>query len=481
MFLFRPLNDLNLAFPCVNLGPEVRLHSDPLQARRRCLEHNVCTLAGDDDVPACVYCVQLCDPKPASPDGPPDLNALLGSMGQRHGNVATWAVGVTTAPREASTLSRCLHSLMGAGWPAGLVFAEPGDYYAHERWPLVQRYRQSGVLANFLLGLLELYLRDSNADAYLMVQDDAMFVPGCRQYLEEHLWPEDADLVVSLFDVCATQDRRGWRTDRTNIWAPIAFLMPNRTVRRLLSSLGPIFDYRQHHGELAIGNLAEDLAYNHWFIDNGINTWFPSPSLVHHDGRLSSIWDGGLLDRNRAGQYVAGRRANADVSVAFVSSNAASLVPANLEQPGDWRWLVRGEERPTTHPRVVHIPAQGSVECWLAANRTTRWVAMVEVEAGVQLPNNWINELLDQLDYTQETIVFRSGLEEAAGSAKHARSETALVCHMTDDKRVRRPSQRRFAALPVPQWYRQVKTTPSHQRAAVADQAALSRFNVPTP
>lgn len=99
-----------------------------------------------------------------------------------------WSVGLTTvSERKDTTLPRTLASLKAAGWSEvrlfvdgcsqGTVFQEPVTF----RWPRI------GAWANWHLGLLELHLREPNADAYMMVQDDVVFSKNVRQLLDKTL------------------------------------------------------------------------------------------------------------------------------------------------------------------------------------------------------------------------------------------------------------------------------------------------------
>ena len=61
-----------------------------------------------------------------------------------------WAVGITTAPRNPSTLARCVRSLQDAGWPHALVLAEPGsDLEGIEGCTIVQNATQEGPWYNW--------------------------------------------------------------------------------------------------------------------------------------------------------------------------------------------------------------------------------------------------------------------------------------------------------------------------------------------
>ena len=41
--------------------------------------------------------------------------------------ISSWAVGITTAPRPAETLTRTMESLVDAGWDRATIYAEPAS------------------------------------------------------------------------------------------------------------------------------------------------------------------------------------------------------------------------------------------------------------------------------------------------------------------------------------------------------------------
>ena len=114
----------------------------------------------------------------------PDYEPLLAT-----GAVKTWAVGLTTAPRQEPTLAGCL-----TAWPPP-VGTRPSYLPNRERscpertrsLELVRRAAPLGVIGNWLLGLSELLVRAPAADAYLMVQDDVVFCRNVRGCLERVL------------------------------------------------------------------------------------------------------------------------------------------------------------------------------------------------------------------------------------------------------------------------------------------------------
>ncbi len=144
------------------------------------------------------------------------LDEVIPPPARRTGSrVSRWAVGVTTAPRQSPTLERCLTSLATTGWDKPRLFVDgdapvPPEFASLAR---TDRRPQLGAWPSYYLALAELLMREPEADAYMIVQDDALFAADfdVRAYLEQVLWPGKTPWTVSLF--CArpyTQSQPGW-------------------------------------------------------------------------------------------------------------------------------------------------------------------------------------------------------------------------------------------------------------------------------
>jgi hypothetical protein len=237
------------------------------------------------------------------------IEALLPVPRRRCGPpVSRWAVGVTTAPRQLATLEYCLESLAITGWTSPRLFVD-GPVPLPNRFaavPLTQRDRPSGAWPNFYLGLAELAMRDPDADAYLMVQDDAVLYAhsGLRAYLEQILWPGDEDGIVSLF--CSreyTQPLAGWHRF-CGCWrlGALAYIFSRRVVQRLLAD--PQVVLHRWKGEQ--GLVAIDTVVGRWAEENHVPLFFPTPSLVQHIGHMSTLWPSVSATGIRAASVFAG-------------------------------------------------------------------------------------------------------------------------------------------------------------------------------
>jgi len=208
--------------------------------------------------------------------------------------VQSWAVAVTTAPRRQPTLEPCLRSLRAAGWDSMFLFvdgpvAPPREFNGVTN---VLRETSVGAWSNYWLALAELLLRKPLADAYLVVQDDALFDarPELRSYLEQLLWPGSRQCLVSLYGSSAYTAGRaaGWSIlpDKW-VWGALAFVFPRNLAKRFIAD-PQVLEHRW--SQIAGSPAGIDVVVGHWADLHEIPIWFPTPSLVQHIGHASSLW-----------------------------------------------------------------------------------------------------------------------------------------------------------------------------------------------
>ncbi len=213
--------------------------------------------------------------------------------------VRSWSVGVTTSPRRRPTLEWTLDGLRRAGWGSPHLFVDgPATIpIRHGDCPVTHREPRVGAWPNFFLGLAELVMRDPEADAYLMVQDDVAFFDGVRlrDYLESILWPGDRPGPVSLFSSEADAGpSTGW-SRRENPWflGAQAMIFPAGSARRFLVDEA----VARHRSTGPNGGLANvDTVIGAWGFREGTPVSFPTPSLCRHVGHSSTIWDGAKVE-----------------------------------------------------------------------------------------------------------------------------------------------------------------------------------------
>jgi hypothetical protein len=223
--------------------------------------------------------------------------------------VTEWAVGITTAPRRLPTLEFCLAALLGAGWDEPRLFVDEATAPLPARFGAVARsVRETriGAWPNYYLALAELTLCQPTADAYMILQDDALLIqhPGLRGYLEQVLWPGDRPGIVSLY--CArpyTQASPGWYALPMQwIWGALAFIFPAELARRFLADPEVV----RHRGRGPSGLAGIDILVGRFAYRNDLPVYFPTPSLVQHIGHVSALWDNAHVSGSRRATSFAG-------------------------------------------------------------------------------------------------------------------------------------------------------------------------------
>jgi len=216
--------------------------------------------------------------------------------------ISSWAVGITTAPRPAETLTRTMESLVDAGWDRATIYAEPASplpLVDPEHWQTVQWPRPLGCWKNWIAGLAHLRTSNPLADAYMMVQDDVVFCRGLRAYLEATLWPGNGPVgVCSPYspEAYARDGRRRWhRQDRGwYLVGALCWVIPPAAAGQFVGALGGK-DF-EHRIDARIGR---------WCGNHGRAVWYHTPSLAQHIGcRVSALGDGLVTDLRRACDFI---------------------------------------------------------------------------------------------------------------------------------------------------------------------------------
>jgi len=259
----------------------------------------------------------------------PECEACLDYDAQLAQNqVREWAVGVTTAHREVPTLGRSLESLERAGWGDYEVFAEPD---AHLPGDLNKkrchiRNETLGEWSNFYLALVEMMLQRPLADAYLMCQDDVVYSPGLRRYLEDELWPTSRSGVVSLHtpmhqDVESKRGfyplQEGWAA-----WGAQALVFSNTAARAFVRH-ARIVDGRNREPRDGICHV--DTMVGIWCRQVNLCYLLHSPSPTQHIGEASTVWESSQLEGRRLAATFLGEDVAIDQYMRSAKSPALSL------------------------------------------------------------------------------------------------------------------------------------------------------------
>lgn len=215
-----------------------------------------------------------------------------------------WSVGLTTMPERRDTTLPCtLTSLCATGWDEARLFVDGVEddpvYYDCDA---TFRQPQIGAWANWCLGLTELHLREPNADAYLMCQDDVVFSKNVRQYIEKR-WHQRAGIMhgngwLNLYTVSENEqviaDKQLGTWHKSAEWNPgrqvgrgaLALAFSNQCVEALLSHPSVVTKCRSGRPTTGIdGTVTDALNALGW------REWVSNPSLCDHIGGNCSIID----------------------------------------------------------------------------------------------------------------------------------------------------------------------------------------------
>lgn len=318
----------------------------------------------------------------------PDYS-VFGSM-QKYGSVEKWAIGVITAPRNIPTLTKTIKSISNAGWNNGIIFAEPGIYEQHHNWKYCYRSEKIGIFGNWMLGLYELFIRNIDADAFIMIQDDIILPPGLKKYLENSLWFTDNDHIVSLFTPASVSRDQpdGWHKTSEYNGGPAVIVMSHGAVRKILSSTIPL----QFYGAQKTSNSSfDDLGI--FLIDN-LEVYYPIPSISDHIGHISTHCK--QLPVNIQPSRTLCNHQYIDVEHWFITDNRCGrdisdlkLIMSNIENAN---WLI-----------INHDDDTHTIKC------DTEWIMTTRLPIGTKILSDVREQLIRQFVYREEWFNFGYG------------------------------------------------------------------------
>ena len=223
-------------------------------------------------------------------DSVEELTKKLPPLFQHGPCIVSWAVGITTAPRREATLSRCLQSIADCGWDDIHLFID-GEVEVPESFqslPQTIRRPPAGAWRNFYLSVVELLRRTPQADAIMLVQDDALWPSHLpmREYLSQISWPECGRYIVSPY-CCAdyTADVPGWHRF-AEVWryGAVAIIFSRQAAEEFLADSVVIERCRSER------QAGIDDVIGEWAQRTHIDIFFSTPSIVQHIGDVSTLW-----------------------------------------------------------------------------------------------------------------------------------------------------------------------------------------------
>lgn len=200
-----------------------------------------------------------------------------------------WSYAVTTTPnRRDNLLPRTLESLRAGGFDRPRLFVD-GPPGTHDDLGLPVTYRGETIktFGNFYLGLLELVIREPNADRYAMFQDDLVTYWNLRQYLEKCADPPRGywNLYTFPHNLVRCNGHEGWSHSDQMGKGAVALMFCRDAAHTLLTqwhmvvkSADPKRGWKNLDGCVVTAMKAV-----------GYKEYVHNPSLVQHTGDSSSI------------------------------------------------------------------------------------------------------------------------------------------------------------------------------------------------
>jgi hypothetical protein len=231
-----------------------------------------------------------------------------------------WTVAITTAPRKECTLNACIASLLNCGFASYElnIFAEPESTLpTHGNLHLSPQ--KLGVWRNWVHSVQH-SIANTDADLILTVQDDSLFHPDSKDFIESALWPSADCGFISLY----TPKHYTVRKDRTlrdpginriithSLWGACALVWPREILEKIVlphplihkwygaqprSGSPSVIERRKAdpsliaNSDTAIGKMMNWTKRSMWFVD---------PSPVQHIARYSTISHGDNSGRRNA-------------------------------------------------------------------------------------------------------------------------------------------------------------------------------------
>ena len=202
-----------------------------------------------------------------------------------------WAYGVTTvASRLKHLLPKTLSSLANAGFDNPRLFidgAKENTAYAHLGLETTCHYPVLRTVGNWVLGLVELYLREPKADRYAIFQDDLICCKSLKEYLTLCEFPEKGYWNLYTFpenEALTPQDHTGWYPSNQKGKGALGLVFSQEGVQKLLRH-----QILFHKPQDSIrGHKVLDGVVSEVFHELGWAEYVHNPSLVQHCAQYQS-------------------------------------------------------------------------------------------------------------------------------------------------------------------------------------------------
>lgn len=215
-----------------------------------------------------------------------------------------FAVGVMCAPRPVESVGRTVASLQSAGFDQPICFFEPGHYTTQ----VANKITRPSILGNLLPGLTpspdgrfgnfqnclqslaDLVSIRPTADAYIIVEDDAIFCLQVKKFLESSLWPSCDCGLVNLYHPSIRTYSEGVgvyrKVVRDGVVGALAMVFHPYVARMVLSNTRMVSEFKgskhQQHGVDPWVRNSCDFWMGNAVRQAGFTVWATQPSLVSH-------------------------------------------------------------------------------------------------------------------------------------------------------------------------------------------------------
>lgn len=218
-----------------------------------------------------------------------------------------WSYGITTVTsRIDNEFQMTLSSLVKSGFDSPRLFVDvdqPGDFlsrYLSLSSEVTYRQRGARTFGNWFLSLLELYVREPNADRYALFQDDFVCSLGMRDYLSSCDYPYRGYLnlytVPQNLEICQ-KNYVGWYPSNQRGRGAVALVFNREAIFTLVQNRG----FLEKPIDTDKGHRNVDGAIINAMQKEGWTEYVHNPSLIQHIGDQSSM---GNRKHPKAGSFL---------------------------------------------------------------------------------------------------------------------------------------------------------------------------------
>lgn len=277
--------------------------------------------------------------------------------------IVTIQPAIRTAYRRHPTLTDTINSLTTAGFQSPLIFAEPD---APKLTDEALRYGKQLKPFRAFIAMSEWLLEHSDADWFLLCEDDAQFRDGAADLVRTY--PMGPRQVLSLY--VSTQQQKtiggdGFAAVTGDLHGSLSYLVHRDTLSKILQSK----TFRDWSATDRV-----DRAFSQAVTEIGCELVTHNPSLVQHTGDTSTINRSRKLSPGRLSHFVKSRHESPLLTLITPTGDrpeAFSLVErwiANQRYTGPIEWLVIDDGASPTEctmgQRYVRLqPSSGHTLC----------------------------------------------------------------------------------------------------------------------